>query len=151
MALRLLKKVLHSLACGKHEILVKAAGGDAEEESNKKSSSVIKPTDFFRVNTKFSSPQVRFKVPMPSLESNAATAAQQNVDGSRVHQIEAAIVRTMKARKTMNHATLVSEVLGQLSLFKPEPKAIKKSIESLIEREYIERSADAPNMYNYLA
>lgn len=52
----------------------------------------------------------------------------------------------------MGHAQLVAEVTGQLlSLFQPDPKVIKKRIEDLITREYLERAPDSNNTYNYLA
>ena len=35
--------------------------------------------------------------------------------------------------------------------FKPDPKQIKKRIEDLIAREYLERDANSPNTYKYLA
>jgi cullin 3 len=58
----------------------------------------------------------------------------------------------MKARKTMDHANLVSEVTKQLaSRFMPNPLVVKKRIESLIERDYLERSKSDRKVYNYLA
>jgi cullin 1 len=57
----------------------------------------------------------------------------------------------IKARKALGHQQLVGEVLHQLEFFKPTSKAIKQRIESLIEREYLERDPDAPNSYRYLA
>lgn len=52
----------------------------------------------------------------------------------------------------MQHAQLVAEVSRQLSSrFRPNPVMIKKRVESLIEREYLERSANDRKVYNYLA
>ena len=53
--------------------------------------------------------------------------------------IEAVAVRIMKARKTENYMELINAIIKQISMFKAEPKLIKRRIESLIEREYIER------------
>lgn len=58
----------------------------------------------------------------------------------------------MKARKTMEHSLLIAEVTKQLQArFMANPMVIKKRIESLIEREYLERSKADRKMYNYLA
>jgi cullin 3 len=74
------------------------------------------------------------------------------VDEDRRHMIEAAIVRIMKARKSFAHVQLIEEVTKQLSSrFRPNPLIIKKRIESLIEREYLERSSTDRKSYNYLA
>ena len=65
---------------------------------------------------------------------------------------EAAIVRIMKARKSMDHANLVAEVTRQLSArFRPSPVDIKKRIEDLIERDYLERDAVDKKLYTYCA
>ncbi|VVC96701.1 unnamed protein product [Leptidea sinapis] len=75
---------------------------------------------------------------------------RNKVDEDRKHEIEAAIVRIMKARKRMacycirgQHTLLVAEVTEQLrARFLPSPVVIKKRIEGLIEREYLARTPD---------
>jgi len=58
----------------------------------------------------------------------------------------------MKSRKTLEHNNLIAEVTKQLQArFVPNPVIIKKRIESLIEREYLERSKNDRKVYNYLA
>ncbi len=49
----------------------------------------------------------------------------------------------------MNHTALIAAVLSELEkLFKPEPRLVKKRIEALIDREYLERG-DKDGVYNY--
>jgi len=46
----------------------------------------------------------------------------------------------MKDRKVLQHLDLVNEVIRQLShRFQPSPQMVKKAIERLIEKEYLER------------
>ena len=56
-------------------------------------------------------------------------------------QIDAAIVRIMKTRKTLSHKLLVNELVVQLK-FPIKGADLKKRIESLIDREYLERDRD---------
>ncbi|XP_073255357.1 cullin-3-like isoform X3 [Porites lutea] len=74
------------------------------------------------------------------------------VDEDRKHEIEAAIVRIMKARKKRPHNLLVAEVTEQLKArFMPSPQVIKKRIEGLIEREYLARTPEDRKVYVYVA
>ncbi|KAM3400921.1 hypothetical protein ACQJBY_000996 [Aegilops geniculata] len=76
----------------------------------------------------------------------------EDVDKDRRYAIDASIVRIMKSRKVLGHQTLVMECVEQLGrMFKPDFKAIKKRIEDLITRDYLERDKENPNVYRYLA
>lgn len=132
-----LKPLMHSLSCGKYKVITKTPA------SNK-----INTTDSFKANAKFSSNMRKLRIPMASLDASHNT---KRVEEDRSIAIEAAIVRIMKARKTLQHQQLIAEVLSQLAFFKPNPRAIKKRIEALIDREYLERAKDNTNQYNYLA
>jgi cullin 3 len=138
-----LKRNLLTLSCAKYKILNKEPSGKTVEES-----------DSFAFNDKFRSKLFRVKV-MAVVQKETEkerSATQEKIDEDRKHMIEAAIVRIMKSRKQMEHSNLIADVTKQLtSRFRPNPLIIKKRIESLIEREYLERSKTNRKMYNYLA
>mmetsp|Transcript_10011 Transcript_10011/g.17564 ORF Transcript_10011/g.17564 Transcript_10011/m.17564 type:complete len:759 (-) Transcript_10011:8-2284(-) len=131
------KRTLHSLSCSKHKVLTK-----------KPMSRTIAKTDKFRVNTSFASPMRKLRIPMPSLEERTDP---RKIDADRSAAIEAAIVRIMKARKVFGYSELVGEVLSQLHFFRPSIRVVKRRIEHLIDREYLERDPDQPGHYRYLA
>jgi cullin 3 len=111
-----------------------------------KTSKDIQPTDVFTVNDAFTSKLIRVKINTVSTKGESDPERQETrfkIDDDRKHEIEAAIVRIMKARKKMQHNLLVTEVTNQLKArFLPSPLVIKKRIEGLIEREYLSRATD---------
>jgi len=139
-----LKRALQSLACAKFKVLNKEPKGRDVDDS-----------DRFSFNAEFTCKQLRFKVATVSAQKETETEKQetrQKVDEDRKPQIEASIVRIMKSRKEMEHNALISEVTSQLtSRFLPHPNIIKKRIESLIEREFLERDGANWRKYKYLA
>ncbi|CAH0475607.1 unnamed protein product [Peronospora belbahrii] len=137
LSVDVVKRIMHSLSCGKYKLLIKTPAGKT-----------ISTSDHFMVNRMFTSPMRKLRIPMASLEESHS---QKNVEEDRSIAIEAAIVRIMKARKTLQHQQLISEVLSQLAFFKPNLKVIKRRIEALIDREYLERDPDQANTYRYLA
>jgi len=71
---------------------------------------------------------------------------------ARRNRVEAAIVRVMKTRKTLDQHTLVAEVSKQVqSKFAADPSFIKKRIEGLVDREFLSRDKDDRSIYHYVA
>ncbi|KAK7552402.1 Cullin [Phyllosticta paracitricarpa] len=118
----------------------------------------VKPTDKFSFNAGFSSKFHKVKVGVVTAgnkvegDKERRDTEDKNNDERR-YCIEAAVVRIMKQRKELAHSQLVSETVSQLTgQFKPDINMIKKRIEALIEREFLERIEDAsPPAYRYLA
>ena len=96
---------------------------------------------------------LNINVPAKKLERKREQEVnQRQVEQSRCYAIQAAIVRIMKTRKQLEHQTLVVEVMSDRSFnFKPCLPSIKKSIDFLISKEYIERVEDQTNVYNYVS
>ncbi|WMV10144.1 hypothetical protein MTR67_003529 [Solanum verrucosum] len=91
-----------------------------------------------------------YQIPLPPVDEKKKVI--EDVDKDRRYAIDASIVRIMKSHKVLAHQQLVVECVQQLGrIFKPDVKAIKKRIEDLISREYLERDKDYPNFYKYLA
>ncbi|KAM4114799.1 hypothetical protein ACJW30_04G096900 [Castanea mollissima] len=134
-----LVRLLHSLSCAKYKILKK--------DPNTKT---ISPTDNFEFNYKFTDRMRRIKIPVPPVDERKKVI--EAVDKDRRYTIDAAIVRIMKSRKVLELQKLVIECVEQLSnMFKPDIKLIKKRIEDLITRDFLERDQDNPSMFKYLA
>lgn len=140
-----LRRCLQSLACvkGKNVLRKEPMSKDIAED------------DTFFFNDKFTSKFFKVKIgtvvaQRESEPENLET--RQRVEEDRKPQIEAAIVRIMKSRRTLDHNNIVAEVTKQLqSRFLPNPVVIKKRIESLIEREFLERDKVDRKLYRYLA
>jgi len=138
-----LKRNLYTLSCAKYRILLK----------NPKNAKFT-PTDTFAFNGEFKSKLFRVKVTPVAMGNTEKDreAINDKIAEDRKHLIEAAIVRVMKARNRLPHNNLVSEVIKQLSSrFNPPVNVIKKRVESLIEREYLERDKADKRIYVYLA
>lgn len=131
-------RTLASLSCGRFKILVKTGVAGA-----------VGTTDSFSMNPEFSEKRKRFKVPFAQVEDKKRVL--EDVHANRTHAIDAAIVRLMKSRKAMQHQELVREVLVQMQHFQPDAKGVKRQIETLIAKEYIERDPLEVGTYRYLA
>uniref|UniRef100_A0A8C8C1W5 Cullin family profile domain-containing protein n=1 Tax=Oncorhynchus tshawytscha TaxID=74940 RepID=A0A8C8C1W5_ONCTS len=136
-----LRRTLQSLACGKARVIHKVPKSKDVEDGDKFSCNDDFKHKLFRIKIN----QIQMK---ETVEEQASTT--ERVYQDRQYQIDAAIVRIMKMRKTLSHNLLVSEVYNQLK-FPVKPADLKKRIESLIDRDYMERDKENPNQYNYVA
>ena len=140
-----LRRSLQSLACvrGKNVLRKEPMSKDVNDD------------DVFSVNDNFTSKMIKVKISTVSAQRETEPEKKETrsrIEEDRKPQIEAAIVRIMKARRQLDHNSVVQEVTKQLSSrFIPSPADIKKHLESLIEKEFIERDRHDRKLYIYLA
>ena len=145
--------------------------------------------DRFLFYREFRNSLVRIKINAIQLKETVEEQQDttERVFQDRQYQVDAAIVRIMKTRKTLSHTLLISELFEQLKFpvkvsaaalrwsdvvrasapscsCRPgrvrgcgsrvrlsQPADLKKRIESLIDREYLERDHATSSIYRYLA
>ncbi|KAI6205209.1 CULLIN-2 domain-containing protein [Aphelenchoides besseyi] len=136
-----LKRTLQSLACGKFRVLLKEPRGRDVDTS-----------DVFKFNDAFTSNMYRIRISQVLLKETETEhrETEEQVSQDRQYQIDAAVVRTMKMRKTLVHNQLIAELISQLR-FPTKAVDLKRRIESLIEREYIKRDEMDQQLYHYVA
>ncbi|KAG9508628.1 Cullin-2, partial [Fragariocoptes setiger] len=120
-----------------------------------------KPETVITLNLYFSSKRPKFKIVAVTQRETQLQQPREPTDSEQTHTsidedrklyIQAAIVRVMKSRKVAKHNQLIQEVIGLAkSHFTPSVVMIKKCIEVLIEKQYLERNSGAADEYKYVA
>ncbi|KAK6533457.1 hypothetical protein TWF694_002397 [Orbilia ellipsospora] len=134
-------RTLQSLACAKTRPLTKHPKGKD-----------INPSDTFTVNLGFTDPKIRIKINQIQLKETKEenTATHEQIAQDRQYETQAAIIRIMKSRKSIGHNELITETINQTKKRGVLDMAdIKKNIEKLIDKDYMERSEN--NTYTYVA
>lgn len=129
---------LHSLMTPKVKILIKEEGDETR----------------YKFNWNFSSKLRRVKVPSVARGADDIMlphkAIQDTLERDRNMEIQAVIIRIMKARRTVGHAELVMEVLDKTkSRGILEVADVKKNISKLITDDFISRQGR--DVYDYVA
>jgi len=108
----------------------------------------------YSLNQDFSSKRTKLKITTAVQRESQQDTEQtlSSVDEDRKMYLQAAIVRIMKSRKALKHNSLMQEVISQSSArFTPSVAMIKKCIESLIDKQYLERREGTKDEYTYTA
>ncbi|KAG0230091.1 Cullin-2 [Mortierella sp. GBA43] len=106
-----------------------------------------------KLNMSFSNKRTKLKI-SGALQADTpqeTTATLKAVDEDRRLCIQASIVRIMKSRRVLSHMQLVQEVIDQCKgRFTPSVPMIKKCIEQLLDKQYIERAENSLDRYMYV-
>ncbi|OTB15661.1 hypothetical protein K445DRAFT_11893 [Daldinia sp. EC12] len=103
------------------------------------------PGKMFHLNYDFKSKKIRVNLNVGTKTEQKQEEADTNktIEEDRQMVLQSAIVRIMKARKKMKHNLLITECITQIrSRFVPKVSDIKKCIEILLDKEYLERLED---------
>lgn len=123
-----------------------------ENKEEKEDKKVAEDTEHFWINTAFKSERLKISC-VPSLtakrEERKGGEDMSEIMKEREFVIDAAIVRIMKSRREMALLDLQQETKKLISLFVPDPKMVKRRIDSLMERDYLERHPDKTNIFIY--
>ncbi|KAJ5077541.1 cullin-3a-related [Anaeramoeba ignava] len=141
-----IQRSVKPLYSGKYKVLKRTPAVEKSKE--------LSENDIFELNLNLKCKLHRIKFAATSQTDSEPERqhTRQRVDEDRKIEIDAAIVRIMKSRKALIHNDLIVECTKQLSSrFVPQTSMIKKRIENLIEREYLERFPDDRRRYRYLA
>ncbi len=151
-----LKKNFVSLLICK--VLVRSNAVSAESAANVSMiSKEIHESDAFRINDHFVSKYNRIRLPLISdkqvaVKQEPLQKLESSVEEDRGMLIDATIVKILKARKSAEHNDLIADVIKMTAgRFAAEPPNIKNRIESLIEKDFIERSKQDRRIYVYKA
>ncbi|KAL1422584.1 hypothetical protein MTO96_021992 [Rhipicephalus appendiculatus] len=140
-----LVRALNSLCMGKASEPVLIKTPDSNEIENE---------HIFTVNDAFTSGLQKVKIESTSTKKNTAPKKSEpavNLDEDRRYELEAAIIRIMKARKTLSHEDLFAEATKLLQTrYNPSPAAFRKRVDALVDREYLEKAGEDPEVYNYI-
>ncbi|KEG11509.1 cullin [Trypanosoma grayi] len=124
------------------------------------------PDDEFALNVEFTHKLRKFKLPIArprpaqaagdksrsSAEDGAESVLSAAIEDTRRLQIDAAIIRIMKSRRSLRYYELLDATVQQLSrLFAPSSRSVKAQVEDLVGRGFLQRSEGDASVFEYVA
>ena len=143
-----LETVVASLACVKpsSRLLIKSPPPTPANRA-------VAGSDTLVVNDRFTSKLARMRFNTTIQAKDTPEEEKKTTAGifaDRKHQVDAAIVRIMKARQSLPLQRLVAETIGQLK-FPAAVADIRGRIDTLMDREYLEVDEEDADLIRYLA
>jgi len=128
----------------------------AKEKDDEPKKELIKKTDVFLLREKIPAKKLPRKIAFPpgsaQQQEKEANDDHELVMKQREFEVEAAMVRVMKARNRLDWNQLQIEVINILkNRFNPDSKMLKKRLESLIDRKFMERDENDPKIIIYIS
>lgn len=145
----ILRFAIQPLVYFKYKVLQKEKDDDPKKE-------LIKKTDVFLLREKIPAKKLPRKIAFPQgsaqQQEKEANDDHELVMKQREFEVEAATVRVMKARNRLDWNQLQIEVINILkNRFTPDSKMLKKRLESLIDRKFMERDENDPKIIIYIS
>jgi len=145
----ILRFAIQPLVYFKYKVISKETDPDPKKEN-------IKKGDVFLLREKIPAKKLPRKIQFPpgSAKQTQKEANQDHelVMKQREFEVEAAMVRVMKARNRLDWNQLQVEVINILKeRFNPDAKMLKKRLESLIDRKFFERDENDPKILIYIS
>ncbi|KAK5638922.1 hypothetical protein RI129_013217 [Pyrocoelia pectoralis] len=162
MAILLMFETTNSLTCGEirdtlqlnNEQIQRYANSLVECKFLLADTEELNTNTSLRLNTEYSNKRTRFRITAAIQKETPQEVehTMNSVEEDRKLYLQAAIVRIMKSRKVLKHNALIQEVCAQSKVsFAPSIPMIKKCIEALIDKQYIERTPHSSEEYSYVA
>ena len=155
--------IIHALTLPSHPLLTTVSTNSASSSTAPIITTTLNTETIIAINPTFRPRHLRLEIrrgkivydeqrknTMADLVKNNAGELRAENETS-IHAIEAAIMRVMKAQKELTHDLLIVAVIDNLLMFRPKVDAIKKGIERLLAREYLERDVHSHTLYRYIA
>jgi len=145
----ILRFAIQPLVYFKYKVIAKEKDADPKKEN-------IKKGDVFllreRVPVKKLPRKIQFPPGSAQQAKKEANEDHELVMKQREFEVEAAMVRVMKARNRLDWNRLQVEVIDILKQrFIPDAKMLKKRLESLIDRKFFERDENDPKILIYIS
>jgi len=138
------RKHLYALVKGKYKLLMEEAG-----EGNGQAR--------YAANWNFETRARRIKVPLLPADKSAQASEDRlanllKISEERRYAVEATIVRIMKTQRQLRYAELSSQVVSALApIFQAQAKTIRKRVDDLVERDYLELDEADDSLIKYVA